>query len=169
MPETKDLSDFVRSQMAEKNISTYDIQRASGNTISAGTVTKIVNRDVRSNSIETLVGLAKGLGVPADDVIRIARGLSTDRASRFEIYAETFDAHDLSESEWQMLETYFNDHVKTWQKFQKERTSPPVEQRSLAPVVARIEPGKPTKQDVQRMIDADKIGEIERRLKKKAS
>lgn len=122
MNETQDLSDFVRNQMIEKNISTYDIQRASGNTVSAGTVTKIVNRDVRSNSIETLVGLAKGLGVPADDVIRIARGLSTQRASRFEIYAETFDAHDLSDSEWEMLETYFNDHVKTWQKFQKERT-----------------------------------------------
>lgn len=35
----------------------------------------------------------------------------------------------------------------------------------LAPVVARIEPGKPTKDDVRRMINSDEIAEAERRLK----
>lgn len=167
MSEKPDLADFVRERMAEKNLSTYDVQKASGNQISAATVTKIINRDIRSNGIETLTALASGLGESADTLINIARGLSA-RPSRFEIYADRFDAHDLSESEWQMLEVHFNDYVKTWQNFQRKRLTPPPMDKPLAQVVARIEPGNVTKADVRRMIDQDDIGEIEKRIKKKA-
>lgn len=152
MSKTQDLADYVREKMAEKNLSTYDIQRASGNRITAPTVTKIINRDIRSSGIETLAGLAAGLGVSADEVINIARGM-TAKPTRFEIYADRFDAHDLSNSEWEMLETYFRDHVETWKRFQRERMAgayvPPVE-KPLAPVVARIEPGI-TKESVRRI------------------
>lgn len=170
MSEKPDLADFVRERMAEKNLSTYDVQKASGNQISAATVTKIINRDIRSNGIETLTALAAGLGESADELINIARGLSA-RPSRFEIYADRFDAHDLSESEWQMLELHFNDYVKTWQKFQKERLAgafvPPTT-KPLAPVVATITPGEKPVEVVRRMINEDDIGEIEKRIKKKA-
>lgn len=61
MDNKPDLADYVRERMAEKNLSTYDIQKASGNRITAATVTKIINRDIRSNGIETLTGLAADL------------------------------------------------------------------------------------------------------------
>lgn len=120
MANTEDLSDFVRRTMNEKGLSTYDVQKAANNRITAATVTKILNREIKSSGVETLTALASGLGVSAEDLINIARGIK-GKPTRFEIYAETFDAHDISESEWQMLETYFRDHVKTWQRWQKER------------------------------------------------
>src|SRR5690348_7819842 len=76
--EKTGLADFVRRILAEKGISTYDVQKASDNSISAATVTKIINGDIRSSSIETLAALAKGLGVPEDQVFRVARGLPSD-------------------------------------------------------------------------------------------
>ena len=98
--------------MSEKSISTYEVARRSGGAISQSTVTKILNRDIRSHSIETLSALAKGLGVPEEAMFRVARGLSAENPTdRFEIYAETFDAGELSKDEWRILEQYFAQQV----------------------------------------------------------
>ena len=114
------LAEFTSRIIAEKNLSFRRVAEQSGGGISHSTVADIANAQRFDVKKDTLTALAKGLGVAAEDVFRVARGL-TENPSRFEIYAETFDAHDLSESEWQMLETYFRDHVETWKRFQKER------------------------------------------------
>lgn len=82
--------------------------------------------------------------------------------SRFDVYAEALDAPDFSESEWQLMETYFKDHVETWKRFQRERMTPEPE-RVLAPIVAHIGPGDLTKAEAQKMIDAVDIGEKRKR------
>lgn len=181
MENKQDLAEFVRAVMNEKELSTYDVQKASGNKITAATVTKIVNGEIKKSGVATLEALAKGLGEPPEDVIRIARGLSPqDATNRFEIYAERFDAHDVSESEWQYLELFFKDQVDRFrnEKIQHRRmieqqddgfgrsTARPANTK-LAPVVARIEPG--IKQP-SRTINDEEIAEAEKRTtpKKKA-
>lgn len=121
MSKTREnLAEFVTRIMEEKGLSFRKVAEQSGNLISHSTVADIANGQRFDVKAETLTALAKGLGVAADDVFRVARGLSAS-PSRFEIYAETFDAKDLSDSEWQMLETYFRDHVEMWKRFQKEK------------------------------------------------
>lgn len=100
-----ELADFVRRVLFEKGLSTYDVQKASDNGISAATVTKIINGDIRSSSIETLAALAKGLGVPEDRLFRVARGLPADvPTDKAEILAEAFDGRELSDADWQEIE-----------------------------------------------------------------
>lgn len=165
MDKKQDLADFIRAVMNEKNLSTYDVQKRSRNAITAATVTKILNREIKSSGVDTLVGLAVGLGVGVEELLNIVRGVSA-RPTRYEIYAERFDAHDLEDTEWQLLEAYFNDHVERLKAFKEEMKQRQAE-AMRAPVVARIEPGnRPelTKADAQRMIDAADIGEIEQAL-----
>ena len=103
--EKDSLSEFVRRILVEKGLSTYDVQKASGNRVSAATVTKIMNGDIRSSSIETLSGLAKGLGIPEDQLFRVARGLPADIPNdRREVLAEAFDGQDLTPDDWQQIE-----------------------------------------------------------------
>lgn len=109
----KELSDFVRETLQARKLSTYDVAKRSGNMISAATVTKIINREIRSNSVHTLDALAVGLGVDRDELYNIVRGLPAN-PSRFEIYAERFNAADLTNADWEQLETYFQNAVDQW-------------------------------------------------------
>ena len=121
------LSEFVRHVRTEKKLSLKDIEKRSGGNISSGYINQIENGSAATDSIslEKLRALSKGLGVPEGDIIRVARGLPPE-TSRFEIYAEAFDA-ELDESEWQFLEKYFRDQVdqyvaiKTASKAQAEK------------------------------------------------
>ena len=114
--DNEQLADFVSRVMAEKHLSTYEVARRSGGEISQSTVNKILNRDIRSHSVETLSALAKGLGVPEEAMFRVARGLTPESPTeRFEIYAERFDAGDLTSSDWQILENYFEQQIRQWQ------------------------------------------------------
>ena len=113
------LAEFVTRIMAEKNLSYRNVTERSGGKISHSTVSEIANGNRFGVRNETLILLAKGLGVSADDMFRVARGLPVGAAGPYEIYAERFDAHDLTETEWQLLETYFNDHVKALKEFKE--------------------------------------------------
>lgn len=111
------LAEFVADVMREKNLSSYDVARNSDGEISQSTVNKIVNRDIRSHSIETLRSLAKGLGVSEESLFRVARGLPPELPTiRYEIYAEAFSAEGLTDDEWRVLEAYFEGQVRQWQK-----------------------------------------------------
>ena len=111
------LAEFVANVMREKSLSSYDVARNSDGEISQSTVNKIVNRDIRSHSIETLGSLAKGLGVPEETLFRVARGLPPEPPTlRYEIYAEAFSAEGLTDDEWRFLEGYFEGQVRQWQK-----------------------------------------------------
>lgn len=115
------LAEFVTRIMLEKRFSFRKVSEQSGGGISHSTVADIANGQRFDVKKDTLIALAKGLQVPANDIFRVARGLGLSTASRFDMYAERFDAHGLSDSEWQMLETHFKDYVETWKRFQKER------------------------------------------------
>jgi transcriptional regulator with XRE-family HTH domain len=68
------LSDYVRRVISEKGLNYREVARRSGGAISHGAVGHIVNgvsTDVRT---ETLRALAKGLGVPEDEIFAVARG-----------------------------------------------------------------------------------------------
>lgn len=117
MNASADLADFVRQTMLEKDLSTYDVAKRSKQRITAATVTKILNRDIKSSGVETLAGLADGLGVPADTIFRLVRGYPAEAPTKaFDIYAERFDAQDLSKSEWQYLENFFKEHVDHYRR-----------------------------------------------------
>ena len=103
--ETSHLSDLVRDVMKEKGLSTYDVARNCKFKITAATVSKILNREIKSNSLDTLVALAEGLGISDTSVFRAARGLPPETPTeRLEILAETFDGQELSDSDWKEIE-----------------------------------------------------------------
>lgn len=68
------LPDYVRRVIHEKGLNYREVARRSGGAISHGAVGHIVNgvsTDVRK---DTLQALAKGLGVPEDELFAVARG-----------------------------------------------------------------------------------------------
>lgn len=99
-----ELSKHIQSLMKEKGLSTYDVARNSKHSVSAATITKILNSEIQSSSIGTLKGIAKGLGITEDEIFRVARGLPPRPESRFEFYAEAFDGQELSDSDWIEIE-----------------------------------------------------------------
>ncbi len=145
MEVNSELADFIRAKMKEKNLSTYDVARKSGNRISATAISKILSGDVAASSVKTLSHIAAGLGIRDQDIFQVAAGKG-DRPLHFQIYAERFDAEDISDSEWQFIETNINDYVEKFRLFKqemRERHTMPAEPLT-GRVVARIEPGKQT-------------------------
>src|SRR6476660_2359048 len=122
MPEKHEtLTEFVTRILSEKSLSFRDVAEKSGGAISHSTVADIANGQRVESKKGTLTALAKGLDEPSDVVFRVARGLPAEEVGLFEIYAERFDAHDLSETEWQFLETYFKDQVELFKRAKEER------------------------------------------------
>lgn len=128
------LADYVKRIMAEKGLSHRRVAALSGGTISHSTVADIASSQRFNPNVETIVGLAKGLGVSPDEVFRVARGMGIEARTRFEDYAERFDAPEFSYTEWQTIESQFNDIVKTWQRHETQR-------KGMTKVVAHIGPG----------------------------
>lgn len=106
--------------MSENNFSTYDIARMSGNAINANTITRILNGDIQEAKLSTLEAISTAFSMPIDEIVRVVRG-EDPKPTRFKIYAERFDGGDLSDTEWQLLETYFNDHVQKWKAAKEQR------------------------------------------------
>ena len=170
-----ELAEFVKATRDKKNLSLKEVEKRSGGRISGGYVNLIENGQVvtAAVSVEKLKALAKGLGIAEDDLFRIARGMTVG-PTKFEIFAEAFDAHDLTESEWQYLSLYFKDQIDRFRAdkvdyrkmIEQQQTEPP--KAKLAPVVARIDPGI---RQPSRTINDDEIAEAKDRTtprKKKA-
>lgn len=112
MEDNSRLAAFVKTEMEKQNLSTSEVARRTKFQLSAGAVAKIVNGETSSSTARTLTLLAEGLGVEPIDVLRIAAGIeNSGEPMRFEIYAERFDAADLSKSEWEYLESFFKGQV----------------------------------------------------------
>jgi len=181
METAKQLPDYIRSKMKEQNLSAHDVARRSGNEVSPTTITKILNGEVNRSGTRTLALIAKGLGVSELEMLRVANGDDISRPLHYQVYAERFDAGDLSDTEWQFLEAYFHDTVERFKAGRAERDAA-IEKmiertaKTPAPVVATITPPlpperEPTRDAIQRMITGDEIDEIKRRVtprKKKA-
>lgn len=72
------LAEFVTRIMLEKRFSFRKVSEQSGGGISHSTVADIANGQRFDVKKDTLIALAKGLQVPANDIFRVARGLGTN-------------------------------------------------------------------------------------------
>ena len=76
--ETSGLSAYVRRVMKLKGLTQNDVERMSGGRITDGYVASITTNRATNLSVEKLVALADGLGVDADELFHVARGLPED-------------------------------------------------------------------------------------------
>lgn len=88
------LPDYIRRIRAEKGLSTADVEKKSGFTVTDGYVSHIENGRVRNVSPEKLRALSKGLGVSEDEIFAVARGAKTvgdmplDEVRMLQLYRE---------------------------------------------------------------------------------
>ena len=75
MPGARDLSEYVRQVMKLKGLTQKDVQRMSGGRITDGYVASITTGRAKNLSVDKLIALADGLGVDADELFQVARGL----------------------------------------------------------------------------------------------
>ena len=68
------LADYVRRVMSEKGLTYREVQARSRNSITTGGVSDIVQGKTKNPGIHTLSALARGLGVPEEEIIAVARG-----------------------------------------------------------------------------------------------
>ena len=76
--ETSGLSLYVRRVMKLKGLTQNDVERMSGGRITDGYVASITTNRATNLSVDKLVALADGLGVDADELFHVARGLPED-------------------------------------------------------------------------------------------
>ncbi len=118
------LAEFLKSERKKRKLSAVDVERNSGGAISDSYISRIENGEVTNVSPEKLDALAKGLGIPEDDLYRAARGLPPiDPDDKFEIFAETFDGKELSKSDWLEIEVVLRSLIEH-KKLRKESENP---------------------------------------------
>lgn len=103
------LAAYVREKMTEKNLSTYDVARRSGGLITHQTVWSVLNAQGKDIKVGTLTALAKGLGVPEEEIFNVARGVEpvkeSDLSDDKEIAALFYEYKEMSEEDKQELRT----------------------------------------------------------------
>jgi transcriptional regulator with XRE-family HTH domain len=70
------LADYVRRMRHEKDLSLADVSERSGNRIGRTHINRIENGELTNVGFDKLRALAKGLGVPEEEVFAVARGKS---------------------------------------------------------------------------------------------
>lgn len=82
----EDLADFVKRIREEKDLSQQDVENNCNGEISKGYVGQIETRVVLGTSITLgkLMALARGLGVPVEMVLDVARGKTAKDTQEFE-------------------------------------------------------------------------------------
>jgi transcriptional regulator with XRE-family HTH domain len=76
--EQETLADYVRRVIRDKDLSYRKVADASGGKISPTTISDVINGQIGDIKTQTLKALAKGLGVPEDEIFAVARGKSLD-------------------------------------------------------------------------------------------
>lgn len=74
--ERETLADYVRRIRNEKRLSLREVSLRSGGQIANSHISRIESGEARGVSVDKLRSLAKGLGVPEDELFSIARGRS---------------------------------------------------------------------------------------------
>lgn len=69
------LSEYVQRIMDEKGLKRVDVERRSGKKIADSHIANILKGKTKNLTVEKINALAKGLGVDATEVFRIASGL----------------------------------------------------------------------------------------------
>lgn len=107
---TASLSDFVRSALREKGLTPNDVHLRSRGAISGGYVSDILNQKTINPSVMKLQALAVGLGVPEEQLFRVARGLpvKAEQNPTREKLIEFLDRIDLDKQQayWELLERF---------------------------------------------------------------
>ena len=82
------LAEYVTRVMDEKRLSSYDVEKSSGNRITDSYVLRIRDGKSQRPSVTKLRALAKGLGVDFDEILRVAEGLPEERGWTGQALAE---------------------------------------------------------------------------------
>jgi transcriptional regulator with XRE-family HTH domain len=72
------LSQYVTRIMSEKRLGFEEVSRMSGSEITEGYVRSITRGSASNPSVKKLQALASGLGVPEEEIFRVARGLPVE-------------------------------------------------------------------------------------------
>ncbi len=75
-----ELSKFIQNTMADKRISGYAVERATHGEISQSFVNRLKKGEVKTPSVAKLQILAKGLGVPEEQLLAAAGNHATETA-----------------------------------------------------------------------------------------
>jgi transcriptional regulator with XRE-family HTH domain len=94
------LSQYVSRTMSEKRLGYEDVSRMSGSGITESYVRSITRGAANNPSVRKLQALASGLGVPEEEIFRVARGLPRE---------EKEDKVDLSSSSYHMILALMNE------------------------------------------------------------
>jgi transcriptional regulator with XRE-family HTH domain len=90
------LDRFVLRVLKEKDLTPTDVERRSSGGISDSYVALIIAGKVKNISLDKLKALARGLDLPADEVMKVACGmpLSKDEALQESEFAELFKKYN---------------------------------------------------------------------------
>ena len=76
------LAQYVARIIKEKNLKHHEVKELSGGRITDGYVRGIMAGKASNLSVDKLKALALGLGVPEDEIFRVARGLPVESDDR---------------------------------------------------------------------------------------
>jgi transcriptional regulator with XRE-family HTH domain len=76
------LAQYVTRIIKEKELTHQEVRQLARGKITDGYVRGIMTGKARNPSVDKLKALARGLGVPEDEVFRVARGLLADAESK---------------------------------------------------------------------------------------
>lgn len=88
------LRDYLREKIFQKGISYRDLARRSGDQISPSTVTDLLKGKNANPTVAILQALAKGLGVPEDEVFAAARGVKPPEDWSESRFFDLYEAYD---------------------------------------------------------------------------
>jgi transcriptional regulator with XRE-family HTH domain len=77
--EHESLSDYLRRVIKEKNLRYRQISERSGGGVSPSTISDIISGRTKEIKSGTISALAKGIGVPEEEVFAVVRGRSIDK------------------------------------------------------------------------------------------
>lgn len=87
-------SDFIRTQLNNKNLSYRKVAEKSGGLITHSTVGDIINEKVNSITVDVIIALSKGIGITEQELFDAARGKSPDALriadERFEYISKAY-------------------------------------------------------------------------------
>lgn len=87
------LSAYISSIVKERELNLEEVAQRGRGQISAGYIHDLMNEKAKNPSVSKLQALAKGLGVPEEELFRVARGLSIDSS-------ESYNAEEVRMLDW---------------------------------------------------------------------
>lgn len=74
------VAQFIEQVMTEKRLSALEIERRCNYEIADSTITRIVRGEVKRPTDKTLRAIARGMEIPEEEILRVARGIEPSEA-----------------------------------------------------------------------------------------